>query len=251
MPVVRVRRGYKQRFNVSGTHRNRQLDYFGERVGLFRASMNVNTDKLDKLTVEMEMSLAREILKLAVEAREIARNLAPVKSGALKAGIYVTKPASKEELNSFRGGGNVPRAKMLGHSMDYYEAITAAANKRGEYVPGSEEDAGSGIEDFISPRTQRLKKNLTKESLSEHLGNFGDEGEAALYGLINGALPFNPMGMTTRDAFFVGLGSAAYYSAWVEYGTSKQRSQAFFTPAADWMVAQAPRRMAEAMRKLK
>lgn len=256
----RVSPGKKQTFDLGAPHRSTTSAYLGQRDNLFRASMDLDTSVLDQLTPAVEAAIAQRIYRLGIQARDMARRAAPKKSGALRAGIYVTAPASKVEAKEIRKGNLPKQGRMAGHSNAYARAIQSAAVKRAKQAMGKDYIHGDayvpgygGHEDdlkFVTPRTQRLlvgKQAITLDDIENEVGF--KAGEKGFVQSFNALLPFNPLGSVGRSAFFVGIGSAMYYSAWVEFGTSKQKAQGFFTPAADWLVSRAPGEVAAGIKE--
>lgn len=230
----------------------------GMRQGLFAPAVSVNTNALAEYSVQVERRIAEAVYQCAREARDKARANAPVgRTGELRAGIYVTAPGSQADISAFRTGKLKPGQQPLrSHSRAYYHAINRVAKMRDSDVPGSEDYSVTTVSggNLIDHRTQRLSRGLGRADVvaafeRESLLNGGGEGEdPQMYIRVASVLPFNSLGSTPgRASFFVGIGSAMYYSAWVEFGTSKMPAHQFFTPAAEWLVAEAPKRIASAM----
>jgi hypothetical protein len=215
--------------------------YHGARQGLFAPAVVAQTDGLNAISREMEVRIAQALYALGRAARDMARAAAPVRTGALRAGIYVTAPASRPDLDRIAGGEKVGLSQLKGHTRGYYSAISAAAKRRGLEVPDDES--------FITPRTQRLRAGIDKAKFEKIMGAGVEEDR--LQQTLNLDLPFNPIGSAGRTAFYVGIGSAMYYSAWVEYGTAFRRAKPFFTPAARWLEKEAAKAITKTLRDMK
>lgn len=223
----------------------------GTRQGLFAPSVVVQNAGLDGITLQMERELAKAMLGVAIKARDMARRLAPEATGALRAGIYVTGLVTKEELAMVRDGDEPFAHKMMGHTQGYWKALNAAARRSENDVPGVNPSAGDTRGSMLFTRTQRLRGKTRGQKLQENFGRLDyDNRQGVDYKSINDALPFNEFAPVKRENLFVGLGSLMYYSAWVEYGTSRMAARPFFTPAANWMQTHALAEMVTRLRAM-
>lgn len=241
--------------NARGVDRKRYASevYHGTRESLYAPAVKLDTGQLGTMSDQLRIAIAKRLYALARIGRDRARKAAPKKTGALRAGIYVTAPASQAQMKTLTGGGTVALSAMAGVTAAYYASINAAAKRNGVEVPGSARDIEeTGGSRYVTHRTQRLKKNIKAIDFAEDLlSPDTDLDEVDMdslsnhYAAVNTMLPFNPIGNTRKDSFFVGLGSAVFYSAWVEYGNSKRKGTPFFTPAADWLVKESAKAVAQ------
>ena len=264
----RTNSGRRQTFDFGGTHRSVVSTLHGQRDSLFRPAMEIDTSVLDGISVDLEYAISKRLYALAVTARDMARRSAPRRTGSLRASIYATAPANMSELKALRKGATLKQGQMKGHSSGYAKAIRAAAERTAKHQMGADYIAGSGyvpghdVRDdefsFVTPRTQRLKIGKNATSLSDLMEEAGFDSAfreaegltGSFAGALAGLLPFSELGKSGRSSLYVSIGAAMYYAAWVEFGTSRQKSQPFFTPAADWLVAHAPGEIARAMKEL-
>ncbi len=215
--------------------------YGHTREGLFAPAITLDTQMLKSLPLVLQQRMAQRFYAIALQAREKAQHRAPVKSGALVAGIYVTQPAATADLAKANMGGTVKGHEMHRHSKAYYGAINNAAKRLGILVPTSadhqiESSVGQELSKIIYERTQRFQAG--GGGLKGVQSVLDSDDKEATYKDIVTALPFNPMGGAGLDTLFVSMGSAMYYSAWVEYGHSGAAAQPFFTEAANWMISE-------------
>lgn len=239
--------GGKSKFDASGTGVNRTASTLGTRVGLFTGAISINTDELEKMSVKVQTAIAVAMEKLVTEAAEQARQNAPRRTGDLAAGIYVTHAPTAEEMKAHANGVALKQHKMMGHSASYFQALNNVASREGTIVPGTapEEDKDP-LSSLVDARTQRIKG--AAKSLPE-LTEMANPKRKSYAGLAE-MLPFNSLPVMDMTTLYVGMGSAMYYSAWVEYGTSRMKARPFFTPAAIFMTSKAPAAMAAAIKSV-
>lgn len=209
------------------------------------------------------------VYQLGVETKNKARANAPVDTGALKASIYVTSPASRpdQEDNKPYGRLGAPGKASAG----YRRAVEASAKKmiyQGDNVLAKGESISSGNSilstDLFGSATFRPKAALVNAGMKvgsttrTYKGNLGrslGEREFPSYPGISEAdhLPFTPMPFSTKEQFWVTVGAAAYYAGFVEFGTGGkqgQRAQPFMGPAVREMERQLERRIAQAIKSV-
>jgi len=206
---------------------------------------------------EVELRAQEAVYQLGRETRDMARRLVPVKTGALRASIYVTRPGSAEN----QAAGKFARGRA---SAGYFAAANAAARLN----PGRLEFVTD--DPLISKRTQRdlspsgdwnhLKRvRLTRTHTGERFGrnssgettwhqqSFAHLGTQEYAGFEEDWRSIMPMADVTRGTFLVTIGASAYYAGFVEYGTVKMAAQPFMTPAVNWARGQLAGRLTRAI----
>jgi hypothetical protein len=218
-----------------------QPDLYGYRDKLFTSGFQLDTKILDNLPIAVQRELMAQISVRARQARDIIRKEAPKKSGALAASVYATGPVTKDVLKQVQEGGSTPPLhEQLRHSRGYLMAIQTANRRNPSKVPVTK---GQNIGRFLFERTQREQggagRNL--EGLMQLAGvsskyNTFIHGSETLTNVSNLA-PFTGMGKAARGSFYIGIGAAAYYAGWVNFGTSRQKATMFFSNEAERFVA--------------
>lgn len=183
--------------------------------------------KTDKQTLEQFSKLGNNFIngvqaivyKNGQLARDMARKLAPKKTGGLRASIYVSSPS--------KGGMNATSISPQAYA-GYFRAITAASKK----------NARLGIEEgeYLSHyKTQRRKKDEYKISNVKTSSGNVIRALASVGGSGFGEqlAPF-PLEMYKKEYFYVIIGAAAFYAAYVEYGTVHRKPTPFIAPSAEW-----------------
>lgn len=246
-------RGKKKYFDVNKTTANTRQDAYGIRQGLFRASAEVDVSVLNTLSLDAERAIALALYKRGQLARNEARrnvrkmprnNTRYIPTGALEAGIYITAPATKAELSQMRATGKpIAAHKTKSHSSSYARAIAAAGRRTdtidedGTRREGLRPFGASQFNGNVFARTQRFvgekSGSRTLKDLRNDIDGLGNLSDSQILTAFNMEAPFVGLGDTGRGAFYIGLGSAMYYSAWVEFGTSKMKARPFFSGPAN------------------
>jgi hypothetical protein len=194
---------------------------------------------------KLTLAAKKIVYQVGLEARDMARRLCPIKTGSLRASIYVTSPGGKPENIKQRTYG-------------YWQAINAASRRSGGKLTINLEP------DMISnPRTQHRLNSLTIGNAyggknifqkttggKEDVFSRGQFSEHDVEGNMNtpGEYDFMPMSVAGEDSFYVSMGVAAYYAGYVEFGTSRFGPHSFFTPAMEWGKKETVRRLSELIR---
>lgn len=179
----------------------------------------------DRVTEAVRQEVYKALFKLAQEARDMARRLAPKDTGALAASIYAVHP----------DGGRQPGG--LRRSAGYWRAIKAASRASGGRLH-IEDDP----ELVRSVRTQSRRNALPQGT--KPAGQVGPDG---LLLNENSSYDFVPMAAAGPDRLFVSIGAAAFYAGYVEYGTVRMDAKPFFRPAVEWARSVLASRIADAV----
>lgn len=185
----------------------------------------------------------KAVYRLGQETRDMARGAAPVRTGALRASIYVTRPSSE----SAQASGTTSRQASAGYRR--------AAEKAARLNPLV--DSGRNMGPYTSVRVvlDHGQKVLLLAAgnrrdvyifLRDKKGRHGHLGTQE-YDQISDDRMLSPMGAVSGDTFYVTVGAAAGYAAFVEYGTVHMRAQPFLTPAVNWARGELAGRLKEAI----
>lgn len=195
---------------------------------------------VSKWSADVERAAQDAVYQLGQEVRDKARMLAPMRTGALRASIYVTRPGTMQAQSQ----GKLSKQSSSGYARSISRA--EALN------PG----ALSVIRDskHISVRTQRdlsptghwdhLKRLRVTRTHQSPFKRFGSQTYTAFE---DDYRSISPLADTSRGVFYVTIGAAAFYAGFVEYGTVKQRAHPFMTPAVMWGRAQLAQRLKAAI----
>jgi hypothetical protein len=201
-------------------------------IGSLNANVaRVGAQTLDKFGEQAERRIIAAVYKVAREARDMARGLAPKKTGALAASIYVTQPGTRP--------GNVNQ-----RTLSYWRAINAASRRsRGRLAVATAKDMVSRV------RTQaRLDSPAVPTMTGRGLGLIPSTEESLdSYNLPND-FSFQPYKAAGREHMWVSIGVAAFYAGYVEFGTTRTHARPFFTPAIAWAKSVVEKRIREAIR---
>lgn len=201
-------------------------------IGSLNATMaRVGAQTLDKFGEQTERKIIAAVYRVAREARDMARGLAPKKTGALAASIYVTHPGTRPDNINQR-------------TLSYWRAINAASRKsRGRLTVATAKDLVSRA------RTQaRIDSPAVPTMTGRGQGLIPDTEESLdSYNLPND-FSFQPYKAAGREQMWVSIGVAAFYAGYVEFGTVKTPARPFFTPAVAWAKSVVEKRIREAIR---
>lgn len=209
------------------------------------------------------------VYKLGMKTRDKARAACPVDTGALKASIYVTSPSSHADQEAGRpyGSADAPGKASAG----YRRAVEASARKmiigggpvleKGEKISdgGSILTTGMHGQSTLRPMKQLLALGMRAGSTTRsYKGNLGRSLGTRSFTNYAGVkdvdhLPFTPMPFSTKEQFWVTVGAAAYYAAFVEFGTSgphRQKAQPFMGPAVRDMERELQKTIADAIKSV-
>jgi len=199
----------------------------------------VRSANIAGMTKEVEIAVQNTLFELGQETRDLARGLAPVKTGALRASIYVTRAGGYAATTTGRMGNRT--------SLGFRRSARAAVerNEKLSFITGNK---------HISERTQRARYAKTSydymrelKTTVTHEGEFAHLGSQGYQSFEDDVRSILPMGGVSRDTFFVTIGASAFYAGYVEYGTRRNRAQPFLTPAVNWARSQMTPRLTAAI----
>lgn len=187
-------------------------------------------------------AVQKAVYQLGLRTRDAARSAVTIDTGALKASIYVTSPASQADQQAGKPYG---RAGELGKATrGYRKAVEASARKMGILDKG--QTTAHLIDNYdmqglygsltLRPTAEANKMGYNRGTMShEYKGRLRALGERSFVRYEANEdvehLPFTPMPLSSKEQFWVTVGASAYYAAYVEFGTVKQRAQPFLGPA--------------------
>lgn len=163
------------------------------------------------------------IYKNGQSARDMARRRAPIDTGALRASIYVTKPNSLS---------NVTGSNMYA---GYSRAVTAATrrNKNLKTISGMDKSQRN-----LETLYNRVKIDTVggggKKILTTHASRVVNTLELEISDVEHEGIMPLPIELYEPSTFYVIIGAAANYAAYIEYGTYKMPPRPFIEPAANW-----------------
>lgn len=198
-------------------------EYSARDISLVAHSLKVDKETLEswkKIGDDFVQGVQAIVYKNGQLARDRARKAAPRRTGALRSSIYVTSPS--------KGGMSATKITPQAYS-GYFRAISAAVKKNARL--GVETD-----EEYISHvKTQRRKNEKYKfENVTLSNGKTVRALVSAGESTFQEQFAAFPVELYKKDYFYVVIGAAAFYAAYVEYGTSKQSPRPFLGPAAEW-----------------
>ena len=240
------------------------IPYGTSRLGSLILSQTVIRRRIDVKQWEknIELAVQKEIYKLGQEARDMARGLAPVDTGALRASIYVTRPGTPSDQEN----NIISKQSTIG----YFRAIKVAARKNNllelrttnntysfnertqkylgmrqvsSYVAAEGQDSATGFVGGLRINTDSIDPNYMRmmEVRAVHIGENSHLGEQIYRGRYKNDLTTisELSGLTgLRDNLFVVVGAAVGYAGYVEYGHKNIAGHPFLTPAMDWAAKQ-------------
>lgn len=212
-------------------------------IALARTIYKLDDAKLNALGPQVEKAMQAVIYSLGQEARDLARRLAPKKTGALRASIYVSRPGQEPAVQGTTT--IVPRKSTVG----YFRAINAAVRanpRRLSLLGGIEEETGITFHEHTQRVTSRGTITAGKVSNIASRAVFSTQ---SYEGFQQSVQPFQGGG---RNTFFVSVGAAVYYAAMVEYGSPGRGipPKPFLTPAIEWARGQLPARVKSAFNNI-
>lgn len=215
-----------------------------EHVSLVRTIYSLHDSVLKQTSNKVYMVAQKVVYQLGREARDKARALCPKRTGALAASIYVSKPGA----NAKETGGTYTKQSAAG----YFRAVNAVVRRNpkalGLVHPSEIGEGGSFNRQRLGKIDGEGQTLLSKGTYGGNVyqvysrGQIGDFSEARLQSV----LPFQG---GTKNSFFVAIGAAAYYAAFVEFGAPARgaRAQPFLGPAVEWAKLQLPGRLKAAL----
>lgn len=235
----------------------------GGRVVLARTVLTVPKGAFASVSSRVERKMQEAMFQVGRKIRDKARALAPKKTGALAASIYVSKGAVDRSIGAAKHVGGNAYTKQS--TLTYFRAINAAVGKYNKSRIGKARSDYKGLQlldsDVVNTPTQRPLKsasylfNMTKNKIGGHMydtfnsgrvGNNEDfegmsEAQAA-EAIDTDAEVLMPsimhLGGTGRQSFFVTVGAAAFYAGYVEFGHMAHYAwvppHPFLGPAVEW-----------------
>lgn len=227
----------------------------GDRVVLAQPIWKVSHKEVLAMGPRIERAVQNELFVLGKEARDMARSLAPVDTGALRASIYVT-----------RGVTPNPTARDP-YVQQSHNAYFKAANTASEESSRAGSKGRRMARHTRTPRLQLMEPpkvelhtqrpqdgmGFPKASWEKMVGHEGGD-TFKTYSKFSGRAgqqSVMEMGESKRSNFWVTLGASAFYAGFVEFGHVNAdggytMEHPFLRPALEWARQQLPVRMKRA-----
>lgn len=218
---------------------------YGDIVVLSRTLYKVNDAQLKAMGPNVERRLQERLYQLGRRTRDMARRLAPRKTGALVASIYVTRAGSRPQIE---GGQHAKKTTAA-----YFRAVNAAVRKSSGHKVLFEGEGGT-LNHFDPEGIYKTGLSRIGGQAYKTFTKGGFEGHADVNPKGNPVRPIyefdvptiTPLVGVSKSAFYVTIGAAAYYAGFVEFGHvgyggtvfGYVMPRPFMTPAMDWAATQ-------------
>ena len=224
----------------------------GDRIVLAQPIWKVSHKEVLAMGPRIERAVQNELFLLGKEARDLARRICPVDTGAMRASIYVTRGVTPKPTSYS------PYVQQSSNA--YFKAANAASDlsgNRGRKKPRLVLKGPPKVD--LKTQTPMAGSGLPKPVWEKIVGH--ENGEVykvyAKPSMITGVTQSQSimeMGVAKRTNFWVTLGASAFYAGYVEFGHVTAgggyvMEKPFMRPAMEWARKELPERMLRAFAK--